>query len=161
MTRPPKPRWVEFTPEVTSFKPQGVPLRFLEEVHLTVEELEALRLKDWEGLEGEEAAQRMQVSRPTFQRVLESARRKVAEALVGGKALRIEGGNFAVRPPRFQCGQCGHQWEVPLEELVAGLPVICPHCQSRDIMSLQPSFPGRGWGGRRGRGWRGGGPWSR
>lgn len=83
-------------PGITYFRPRGVPLRFLEEVVLTVEELEAVRLKDLENLDGEQAAERMGVSRPTFQRILDSARRKVAEALVGGKALRIHGGDFEV-----------------------------------------------------------------
>jgi len=85
---------VSSLPGVTYFKPAGIPLRFLNEVCISVEELEALRLKDAEGLEQIEAAARMGVSRATFQRVLSSARKKVAEALLGGKAMRIEGGSF-------------------------------------------------------------------
>jgi predicted DNA-binding protein (UPF0251 family) len=92
--RPRKCRHIGFKPGITYFKPRAVPLRDLEEVCLSFEEIEALRLKDVEGLEQEEAAGRMQVSRPTFQRVLASARRTVAEALLEGKAIRIEGGNF-------------------------------------------------------------------
>ncbi|MBM7854620.1 putative DNA-binding protein (UPF0251 family) [Desulfohalotomaculum tongense] len=94
MPRPPKCRRVEFVPEITYFKPAGVPLLNLEEMALTVEELEAIRLKDLEGLEQEVCAERMQVSRPTFHRILAAARNKVAQALVQGKAIRIEGGNF-------------------------------------------------------------------
>lgn len=92
MPRPQCPRWVDFLPGVTYFKPAGIPLRELEEVTLTLDELEALRLADLLGLYQEEAAERMRVSRPTFGRIVESARRKVAEALVSGKALRVEGG---------------------------------------------------------------------
>lgn len=73
------------------FKPQGIPLRELEVVSLSVEELEALRLADIEELYQESAAERMEVSRPTFQRILKEAHRKVAIALVEGKALGIEG----------------------------------------------------------------------
>jgi predicted DNA-binding protein (UPF0251 family) len=79
-------------PGVTYFKPAGIPLRVLEEVVVTLDEVEALRLADLEGLYQEEAAERMKISRPTFSRLIESAHKKVAEALVEGKALRLEGG---------------------------------------------------------------------
>jgi predicted DNA-binding protein (UPF0251 family) len=94
MPRPHKCRRVAFLPDVTYFKPAGIPMRVLEEVRLSVEEAEAIRLKDLEGLEQEEGAQRMNISRPTFQRVLASARQKTADALLNGKAIRIEGGSF-------------------------------------------------------------------
>ena len=81
-------------PQVTYFKPAGIKLIDLEEVQMTVEEAEALRLKDLEGLEQEQASVKMNVSRPTFQRVLASARQKAADTLLNGKALKIEGGNF-------------------------------------------------------------------
>ena len=82
MPRPPKCRRVEFLPDVTYFKPAGIPLRALEEVRLSVEEAEAIRLKDLEGLEQEQCAERMNISRPTFQRVLASGRQKMADALL-------------------------------------------------------------------------------
>ncbi len=92
MPRPIKCRRIGFMPDITYFKPAGVPLRMLEEIILSFDELEALRLKDIEGLEQQDGADQMGVSRATFRRVLVSARRKVADALVGGKALRVEGG---------------------------------------------------------------------
>jgi len=98
MSRPPKCRRVAFLPNVTYFKPAGIPLRALEEVRLSVEEAEAVRLKDMEGLEQEQGAKKMNVSRPTFQRVLASGRQKIADALLNGKAIRIEGGNFEMSP---------------------------------------------------------------
>lgn len=94
--RPPKCRQVEFLPDVTYFKPAGIPLRILEEVCLSVEEAEAIRLKDIEGLEQGQGAARMHVSRPTFQRILSSARYKIANALLNGKAIKIGGGNFEI-----------------------------------------------------------------
>ena len=94
MSRPCKCRRVEFLPDVTYFKPVGIPFRVLEEVHLSIEEAEALRLKDLNGLEQGTAAERMQISRPTFQRILASARQKVADALLNGKSVKIGGGNF-------------------------------------------------------------------
>ena len=96
MPRPCKYRRVSFLPNVTYFKPAGIPVRLLEEVRLTLDELEAIRLKDMEGLEQEQGAEKMNVSRPTFQRILASARRKTADVLLNGKALRIEGGPFEV-----------------------------------------------------------------
>lgn len=97
MPRPPRCRLVQDNPAVTYFKPQGIPLRDLAEVCLAVDSFEAIRLADLEGLTMEEAAARMGVSRHTFGRVLAEGRRAVAEALVRGRALRISGGNYAVR----------------------------------------------------------------
>jgi predicted DNA-binding protein (UPF0251 family) len=91
----------------TYYKPRGVPLRALEQVALTVDELEAIRLADLEGLYQEEAARRMNVSRQTFGRVLDAAHAKVAEALVNGKALSIEGGPVEVSPPPLRPGPGG------------------------------------------------------
>ena len=99
MPRPRQCRYVATTPSVTYFKPRGIPMTALEEVCLGVEELEALRLADLEGLTGSEAACRMRVSRHTFGRTLAAARRTVALALVTGRALRIEGGHYALAEP--------------------------------------------------------------
>jgi predicted DNA-binding protein (UPF0251 family) len=109
MSRPPKCRRVAFLPEATYFKPAGVPLRVLDEVLLSVEEAEAVRLKDLEGLAQAVGADKMNISRPTFQRVLASARRKIADALLNGRAVRIEGGNFemAVGVPPLSAGSPG------------------------------------------------------
>ncbi len=88
MTRPPKCRAVSSLPGVTYYKPAGIPLRLIEEVVLPVEGLEALRLKDLEGLEQAECAEKMGISRATFQRLLARSRTAVATALINGKALR-------------------------------------------------------------------------
>ena len=90
MVRPLKPRRVFFDPNVTYFKPRAVPLSMLEEVDLGVDELEALRLCDYKNLEQIEAAKKMRVSQSTLQRILTSARKKVAEALIEGKAIKIK-----------------------------------------------------------------------
>ena len=150
MARPFKCRRVGFMPGITYFKPAGVPLRVLEEVRLTIEEAEAIRLKDLEGMEQEQGAEKMNVSRPTFQRVLVSARRKMADALLNGKAIRIEGGNFEMSPLRLRCVN-GHEWEVPVKTPAEEIPQVCPTCKTAEIMPLQPLCVG--WGGK-GRGWR-------
>jgi len=151
MSRPPKCRRVEFLPNVTYFKPAGIPLRDLEEVCMSVEEAEALRLKDLEKLEQEQGAEKMNVSRPTFQRILASARQKVADALLNGKAIRIEGGNFEMTWRRFRCLR-GHEWE--LETAVRALPELCPVCSASGIEPIVPAGFGlnsreRGWQRRR------------
>jgi predicted DNA-binding protein (UPF0251 family) len=102
MARPKKCRWVCCEPSVTFFKPRGIPLMVLERVSLAVEELEAVRLKDLEGLEQEKAAATMRVSQPTFHRILESAHGKIADALVQGKAIKIEGGEYVVKKRRMR-----------------------------------------------------------
>ncbi len=89
MPRPRLCRCVKFCPRVRYFKPQGIPLRKLEEVELTLEELEALRLKNVKGLEQVEAAKKMETSQSTFQRILASAYKKITEALIEGKAIKI------------------------------------------------------------------------
>jgi predicted DNA-binding protein (UPF0251 family) len=89
MVRPRLCRQIGFNPKVRYFKPQGIPLRFLDEVELTIEELEAIRLKNVEGLEQTEASEKMNTSQSTFQRILASAYKKIAEALIEGKAIKI------------------------------------------------------------------------
>jgi predicted DNA-binding protein (UPF0251 family)/predicted Fe-Mo cluster-binding NifX family protein len=96
MAREAKCRRVASIPPVKAFKPVGVPLSSLEEVVLKVEEIEAIRLKNNLNLEQEECAQMMQISRPTFQRILSEAYAKVADALSNGKGIRIEGGSYCL-----------------------------------------------------------------
>lgn len=98
MPRPPKPRWCQGPPPQRVFKPAGAPLGGLPQVPLGLDELEALRLCDLLGLSQEEAGVKMGVSRGTVQRLLASARAKVADALVNGKALVLEGGDHIVFP---------------------------------------------------------------
>lgn len=90
MSRPKKCRAVQCRPDATYFKPRGIPLVVLDEITLSMDELEALRLADYEGLYHEDAAVKMKISRQTFGRILNGARRKVAECLLKGKALKIE-----------------------------------------------------------------------
>jgi len=90
MSRPKIPRCLQFRPNFYYFKPQGVPLRELQEVVLLSDELEALKLNKVDGLEQIEAAKKMAISQPTFARILGSANKKVAQAIVHGMAIRIE-----------------------------------------------------------------------
>lgn len=85
------PRCLRFDPNVTYFKPRGIPLRELEEIILLPDELEALKLYEVDNLEQVKAALKMKISQPTFARLLGSANKKIAEAIIKGKAIRIEG----------------------------------------------------------------------
>lgn len=96
MVRPKKCKMVFAEPGVTYFKPRAVPLIELKEVELTVEEFEAIRLKDLEGNEQTLVARKMRVSQPTLHRLIANARKKIADALVNGKAIRINGGNYSI-----------------------------------------------------------------
>jgi predicted DNA-binding protein (UPF0251 family) len=121
MPRPRNCRRVGYLPQVTFYKPQGIPLSVLKHIALTVDELEAVRLADLEGMYQEQAAEKMNVSRQTFGRIIESAHKKIADALVNGKALSIEGGHIEIdnsnansiefEIPRGHCrlGRHGHR----------------------------------------------------
>ena len=131
MARPVNCRRVGSMPQSDYFKPRGIPLSVLEEVVLTVDEFEAIRLADLEGLYQEQAAEKMNVSRQTFGRIIESAHKKVADVLVGGKALKIEGGEFEMASMRnFSCYDCQHSWGLPYG---TGRPGSCPSCRSGNI----------------------------
>lgn len=163
MPRPHCARRVRGAPQVSYFKPRGVPLTSLDEVVLVLDELEAVRLADLDGLYQEDAAAKMNISRATFGRILDSAHKKIAEALVGGKALRIEGGTVEMAVERkFQCAACGHQWQVAYG---GGRPAACPHCQSANFHRAESDRGyARGGGGGRGggrHGHGGGGRWGR
>ena len=133
MPRPKIVRKVSEHPPVDYFKPRGIPMRGLEEVLLAIEELEALRLADLEGLSQQEAAEQMGVSRATFARVLHEARRKTADALVNGKALQIEGGTFELTERLFRCVACGHPWGEPFG---TGKPSGCPSCADSNFIRV-------------------------
>ena len=99
MPRPRHFRRVGCLPQTTYYKPQGIPLAVLQHINLAVDELEAIRLTDLEGLYQQDAAEKMNISRQTLGRILESAHKKIADALVNGKALSIEGGQIELAVP--------------------------------------------------------------
>jgi len=132
MVRPQKKRIVKYKSNVCFFKPRGIPMLDLEEVCLTVDELEAIRLADLKGMPHEEGGQQMNVSRATFGRILQKARNKVAEALIKGKAIKVDGGNYKMVKGNlnFKCIECGHSWKEVRGE---GKPINCPSCNNENI----------------------------
>jgi len=126
---------------VSAFKPAGVPGHALEQVTLSLDELEAARLADLEGLYQQEAARHMEVSRQTFGNIVAAARRKLADCVVNGKMLRIEGGAVRLAGMRtFACGHCRNHWSLPFG---SGRPEACPGCRSHDIHRLTENEKGK------------------
>lgn len=136
MARPTKWRQIEHIPTVKNFIPSDQGTTEFEEKILKLEELEAIRLKDLESMEQGECAEKMQVSRPTFQRILLSARKKVADSLINGKAIRIEGGNFTRNICAVRCLECAHEWNESFEnmEQIGSGEYACPKCGSKNTV---------------------------
>ncbi|MEA3378228.1 MAG: DUF134 domain-containing protein [Nanoarchaeota archaeon] len=136
MSRPRRCRRVGFRPNINFFKPSGKRKKEIEGINLAVEELEAVRLKDFMGFDQNNAASKMHVSQPTFHRLLTIARKKIADALINGKSLRIEGGNFKLANSEFEdlsqycvCTNCGYK-----ERKVRMMPCLkkeCPNCGAK------------------------------
>lgn len=133
MARPKRKRTIENPPVMEGFKPFGIPMSDLEPVILLFEEYEAIRLSDYECLAQEEAAGKMNVSRPTFTRIYEKARRTIARAFVEGKAIFIEGGNYHTEDCWYKCENCQKLNVSPTE-----IPV-CNYCHSQALRRLNQS----------------------
>lgn len=136
MARQSKWRRVEFIPSIQYFIPVDSTKKNIEENILRIEEVEAIRLKDTEKLEQEECAKRMNISRQTFQRILGSARTKIADSIIRGKAIRIEGGNFTRHICSVKCLDCNNEWKESyenFENIIKG-NYICKYCNSKKIV---------------------------
>lgn len=116
---------------------------------LKLEEFEAIRLKDTLGLEQDECAQRMQVSRSTFRRILVEARKKIADSLVNGKSITLEGGNYTQNICSLYCSKCGYSWNESYERVKD--EISCPKCGS---VNTNCTGETRGCGRCRRRGWK-------
>lgn len=139
MARPTKWRKIEKIPAIPYFIPSDKDVAEVPENILKLEELEAIRLKDLEGLEQGKCAEKMEVSRPTFQRILLSAREKIADSLVNGKIIHIEGGNFTQNICLVRCLDCGKGWIESFENLesIKNGEYSCPTCGSTKVSCRQ------------------------
>jgi predicted DNA-binding protein (UPF0251 family) len=123
-------RRIKIPPAMEGFKPFGIPMRELESIDLLFEEFEAIRLADYEDLTQEESAKKMNISRPTFTRLYDKARKKIAKAFVEGKAILIQGGSYMTDDYWYRCGDCH-------ETMVTEKPVEnCRKCDSDNIILL-------------------------
>ena len=156
MPRPFRRRRVCCRPERDYFKPRGIRLEALEEVVLGLDEVEAIRLADLEEQYQEAAAKKMNVSRQTFGNIIDSAHKKIADALVNSKAIKIEGGEVKMMEKQFVCYDCKNEWSQPYG---TGRPDVCPKCGANNIHRAPQD---RGWArGGRCRNGRGRGPCGR
>ena len=136
MPRPKNKRIVYEPPLFTEFKPIGIAGRSLEQVSLSLDEFEAVRLADYNGFSHEEASEEMEISRSTFTRLIEKARKKMADFVMNGKILTIEGGNVHFRNNIIQCLDCGHMFKTKI-----GMSIIeCPSCKSKKVLNLAGGF---------------------
>lgn len=120
-------RRIGMFPPMEGFKPFGIPMRELESINLLYEEFEAIRLADYENLSQEDAAERMNISRPTFTRLYDKARKSISKAFVEGKAIIIKGGTFITDDYWYKCDHCN-------ETIVAMKPLThCRSCNSNDL----------------------------
>lgn len=124
-------------PVMSGFRPFGIPATQADSVILLFEEYESLRLADYENLSQEEAAERMSVSRPTFARIYDKARKTIAQAFVEGKAIFIEGGNVNFQKDWFRCKKCNHTF---VSGTQSAHPCDCPHCQDSNVVHINTSL---------------------
>ena len=122
-------RRIAMPPPMEGFKPFGIPMRDLESVDLLFEEFEAIRLTDYEDLTQEEAAERMNISRPTFTRLYDKARKSIAKAFVEGKAIIINGGDYITDDYWYKCTDCN-------ETMITLKPA--EHCRTCDSENIKP-----------------------
>ncbi len=126
--RPQKCRFVKSSPLYTYYKPVGISMSTLENISITIDEIEAIRLADYNGLYHEKAAQKMGISRQTFSRILASAHKKISDGIINGKSIQIIGGNYNINNTQsYNCTKCKHHWE---KEFRKGRIINCPNCGS-------------------------------
>ena len=136
MARPRNNRIVHTPPLFNEFKPVGVTRKQLAQVSLSLDEYEAIRLADSLGLSHLEASEEMGVSRSTFSRLIESARKKVAEFILQGSLLKIEGGQVHFHNNIMKCYGCGHMFKIAMSEHVSQ----CPECGSSDLFNVASNY---------------------
>ena len=136
MARPQNNRIVNNPPLFNEFKPVGVAGRNLNKIYISIDEYEAIRLADNEGLSHLDASAEMNVSRSTFSRLIESARKKIAEFIITGKLLSIEGGNIHFTNNIIKCIDCEHMFNIKINEHLTE----CPECKSTKLINVAGNY---------------------
>ena len=136
MPRPQYHRIVHEPPLFTEFKPVGIKGQDLQQIQLTLDEFEAVRLTDQLGMSHESAAEEMEISRSTFTRLIEKARKKIADFIIQGRLLIIEGGSIHFRNNIIRCLDCGHMFRTNIEQSITN----CPSCDSKNLINLAGGF---------------------
>lgn len=128
MSRPRRLRRILEEPQIRCFKPEGTNMDSSESVKITIDEFEAIRLRDYHNIQQKRSAEIMGISQPTFHRILSSARKKISKALIEGTSITIIGEDFITDKERYICNVCGFEWLNPGKKYHN-----CPDCQSEDI----------------------------
>ncbi len=136
MPRPKKNRIVKQPPLYCGFKPLGFQANRLEKICLSLDEFEAIRLADFLGMDHTEAAIEMEISRSTFTRLIRKSRRKIAEFIISGKILTIEGGNIHFKGNIIKCSDCGHMFNINFYAEFTN----CPSCGSKNLIDMAGNF---------------------
>lgn len=136
MSRPKKERIVHEPPRFVRFKPAGVRCQVGAELILSLDEYEAIRLADHQGLDHAQASEEMEISRSTFTRLIEKARKKLAALIVEGREVIIEGGNIHFRGNLVKCMACGLMFKTNFENNINK----CPSCESENLLDLAGGF---------------------
>ena len=136
MPRTEKNRIVHAPPLFTEFKPIGVRVKDLKQIPISLDEFESVKLADYQGLTHAEGADEMGVSRSTFTRMVERARKKIADFIIEGHVLVVEGGNVHFRNNIIRCGSCGHMFKIAINNSIDA----CPACNSTDLLNLAGGF---------------------
>jgi predicted DNA-binding protein (UPF0251 family) len=136
MSRPQDNRMVLEPPLFSTFKPLGIKGQELEQVQLALDEFEAFRLADYSGLSHAEAADEMGISRSTFSRLIEKARKNIADFIIQGKLLTIGGGSIHFRNNIIRCQSCGHMFKINISNTISE----CPACHSKHLINLAGGF---------------------
>ncbi|MGB9977913.1 DUF134 domain-containing protein [Methanobacterium sp.] len=128
MPRPRVFRKISKEPEIRCFKPEKENLEFIEPIEITIDELEAIRLRDYHDVHQKKSAEIMGISQSTFHRILTSARKKIAKALIEGNTIVIVGGDYIIDKKMYKCNVCGFEWSNPKKEYDK-----CLECESEEI----------------------------
>lgn len=131
MSRPRIFRRILEEPQIRCFKPDKDKIEFIEPIKITIDEFEAIRLRDYHDIQQKKSAEIMGISQPTFHRILTSARKKISKALVDGNTITIVGEDYITDKERYKCNVCGFEWRSPEKEYDN-----CPDCQSKDINNI-------------------------
>ena len=141
MPRPTMGRWMHGPPMMRGFRPFGMPHRSNKPVELLLEEYEAIKLADYDNLTQEQAADRMGISRPTFTRIHEKARKKVAKAFVEALPIIIAGGNVKFKDKWYKCLDCNRVFRLQdSQDKKEEGQVKCPYCGSTNTVPIEGTF---------------------
>jgi predicted DNA-binding protein (UPF0251 family) len=128
MARPRIFRRISEEPEIRCFKPERDDLDSLKPIEITIDEFEAIRLRDYHDIQQKKSAEIMGISQSTFHRILTSARKKISKALIEGNTIMIVGGDYITDKKKYECNVCGFEWSSPKKEYDK-----CPDCKSENI----------------------------